>query len=212
MKIFKYIQNTIKRQFLAGLLVIVPLIITYLVLRFLLTTVDGILAPYLQKALGYAIPGLGIIVSVLLILLAGALTRGVIGRRMIYYWEKLLISLPLVRTIYSAAKQLLISIAGPQSDKFQRVVIVPYPRIGVYALAFVAQDVDISVSGEQDQFMSVFIPSTPTPFTGFVVIVNKRDIYPTDINIEEAIKFLVSGGIAVPESMLPNELKKSQVS
>jgi len=131
---------------------------------------------------------------------------------MIYYWEKLLISLPLVRTIYSAAKQLLISIAGPQSDKFQRVVIVPYPRIGVYALAFVAQDVDISVSGEQDQFMSVFIPSTPTPFTGFVVIVNKRDIYPTDINIEEAIKFLVSGGIAVPESMLPNELKKSQVS
>ena len=70
---------------------------------------------------------------------------------------------------------------------------------------------DISVSGEQDQFMSVFIPSTPTPFTGFVVIVNKRDIYPTEINIEEAIKFLVSGGIAVPNSMLPKELKNSQV-
>ncbi|MCK4857180.1 MAG: DUF502 domain-containing protein, partial [candidate division Zixibacteria bacterium] len=110
MSLFGYIRNTLKRYFLSGILVIVPLVVTYLVLRFLLTSVDGILSPLLIKILGYSIPGLGILVSILIILLAGILTRGVIGSRLVSYWERFLAALPLVRTIYSPAKQLLVSI------------------------------------------------------------------------------------------------------
>ncbi len=208
MSLFGYIRNTLKRYFLSGILVIVPLVVTYLVLRFLLTSVDGILSPLLIKILGYSIPGLGILVSILIILLAGILTRGVIGSRLVSYWERFLAALPLVRTIYSPAKQLLVSIAGPQTEKFDRVVIIPYPRQGVYAFAFAAEAVSLRQSGVKGEWVAVFLPSTPTPFTGFVVMVNKKDIIPTDITIEEAIKFLVSGGIAVPEQLIPESAKE----
>lgn len=210
MGLFGYIRQVLRRYFVSGILVIVPLIITYLVLRFLFTSIDGILSPWLEKWLGYYRPGLGILVTLLLILLAGILTRGIVGSRLINYWEKFLTALPLVRTIYSAAKQLLISVAGPQTGDFNRVVIVPYPRVGVYAFAFAAESVSLEKSDIEGDYVAVFIPSTPTPFTGFVVIVNKEDIYPTDITIEEAIKFLVSGGIAIPERLLPEKLRQRQ--
>ncbi|MFH2056959.1 MAG: DUF502 domain-containing protein [bacterium] len=208
MGLFGYIRQILRRYFVSGILVIVPLIITYLVLRFLFTSIDGILSPWLEKWLGYYKPGLGILVTLLIILLAGVLTRGLIGGRLVHQWEKLITALPLVRTIYSAAKQLLISVAGPQTGEFNRVVIVPYPRVGVYAIAFSSESVDLSKSGIEGDYVAVFIPSTPTPFTGFVVIVNKEDVHPTDITIEEAIKFLVSGGIAVPTRLLPENLRQ----
>jgi uncharacterized membrane protein len=210
MGLFGYIRQVIRRYFVSGILVIVPLIITYIVLRFLFNSIDGILSPVLANWLGYYKPGLGILVTVLLILLTGILTRGLVGSRLVHYWEKLLAALPLVRTIYSAAKQLLISVAGPQTGEYNRVAIVPYPRVGVYAFAFVAGSVTLENAKIEGEHVAVFIPSTPTPFTGFVVIVNKEDIHPTDITIEEAIKFLVSGGIAVPQRLLPEKLRQQQ--
>jgi uncharacterized membrane protein len=211
MNLFGYIKNTLKRYFVSGILVIVPMVVTYLVLLFLLTSIDGILSPLVMKVFGYTVPGLGILVSILLIMLAGILTRGVVGGRLVYYWEKFLHALPLVRTIYSPAKQLILSIAGPQTEKFNRVVVIPYPRQGVYSLAFAAEEVDLTGRGIEGEFVSVFIPSTPTPFTGFVVMVNKEDLHPIDITIEEAIKFLVSGGIAVPDKLLPEGIRNQQI-
>ncbi len=211
MNLFGYIKNTLKRYFISGILVIVPLVITYLVLRFLLTSIDGILSPLVMKVFGYSVPGLGILVSILIILLAGILTRGVVGGRLVHYWERFLQALPLVRTIYSPARQLILSIAGPQTGKFNRVVVIPYPRPGVYCFAFAAKEVDLASRGIEGEFISVFIPSTPTPFTGFVVMVNKADLHPIDISIEEAIKFLVSGGIAVPDKLLPEGLRNHQL-
>jgi uncharacterized membrane protein len=212
MQLLGYIRQLLRRYFVSGILVIVPLIITYLVLRFLFTSVDGILSPWLAKWLGYYKPGLGILVTVMLIFLAGILTRGLIGSRLVGHWERFLTALPLVRTIYTAAKQLLISVAGPQTGDFNRVVIVPYPRLGVYAFAFAAENITLEKTGVEGDYVAVFIPSTPTPFTGFVVMVRKDDIHPTDITIEEAIKFLVSGGIAVPNQLLPEKLREQQVS
>jgi uncharacterized membrane protein len=208
---FGYIKLTLKKYFLSGLLVIVPLVITYLVLSFLLTSIDGILSPLLIRIFGYTIPGLGILVSLLLILLAGVLTRGVVGSRLLGYWEQFLSAVPLVRTVYSPAKQLLVSIAGSETEKFDRVVFIPYPRKGLYAFAFAAEEISLDQRGIDGEYVAVFVPSTPTPFTGFVVLVRKDEIVPTDINIEEAIKFLVSGGIAVPDSLLPEKLRSRHI-
>ena len=206
MSILGYIKNSIKRYFLSGILVIVPLIITYVVLRFFLSAIDGILSPLLIRYLGYDVPGLGIVITIIIVFVAGILTRGVLGRGAVSIWERFLSSLPLVRTIYSAAKQLLISVAEPKESMFQRVVIIPYPRLGMYCFAFAANEVVLDSFGVIGDYVAVFIPSTPTPFTGFLVMVKKDEVYPTNISVEEAVKYIVSGGIVVPEVMLPPQI------
>jgi uncharacterized membrane protein len=206
MSILGYIKDSIKRYFLSGILVIVPLIITYVVLRFFLSSIDGILSPLLVRYLGYDIPGLGIVITIIIVFVAGILTRGVLGRGAVSIWERFLSSLPLVRTIYSAAKQLLISVAEPKKSMFQRVVIIPYPRLGMYSLAFAANEVTLDRYGAIGDYVAVFIPSTPTPFTGYMLMVKKEEVFPTNMSVEEAVKFIVSGGIVVPEVMLPNQI------
>jgi len=211
MSILGYIRSGIKRYFLSGILVIVPLIITYVVLRFFLSSIDGILSPLLVRYLGYDIPGLGIIITIAIIFLAGILTRGVLGRGAVSLWERFLNSLPLVRTIYTAAKQLLISVAEPKESMFQRVVIIPYPRLGMYSLAFAANEVTLDRQGLSGDYVAVFIPSTPTPFTGYMLMVKKDEVYPTTMNVEEAVKFIVSGGIVVPELMQPRQIRQNGI-
>jgi uncharacterized membrane protein len=206
MSILGYIKDSIKRYFLSGILVIVPLIITYVVLRFFLSSIDGILSPLLVRYLGYDIPGLGIVITIIIVFVAGILTRGVLGRGAVSIWERFLSSLPLVRTIYSAAKQLLISVAEPKKSMFQRVVIIPYPRLGMYSLAFAASEVTLDRYGAIGDYVAVFIPSTPTPFTGYMLMVKKEEVFPTNMSVEEAVKFIVSGGIVVPEVMLPHQI------
>ena len=212
MSIFSHIKVAIKKYFLSGLLVIVPLIITYFVLRALLSAIDGILSPLLIKYLGYEIPGLGFVIVIVLIFAAGILTRGVIGRELLNIWENLLSKLPFVRTIYGAARQLLVSVAEPKGGVFKRVVIIPYPRVGMYCFAFAASELSLDNRREEGNYVSVFIPSTPTPFTGYVVMVKKEEVYPADISVEEAIKFIVSGGIIVPEKMNPRSESEIQAS
>ena len=197
------LSKIFKKYIVAGVLVIVPLIITYVVLRFLLSSIDGLLSPALIKYLGYDIPGLGIVIVILLIIVTGVLTHGVIGRQMVSIWDRLLGRVPFVRTIYLASKQLLQSITNPQESMFQRVVIVPYPRSGMYTLAFASSEVTLDSVPGNGSFVAVFVPSTPTPFTGFTYLVKKEEVYPTNISVEDAVKFIVSGGIVTPDSILP---------
>jgi uncharacterized membrane protein len=206
MGLFRFIKVSMKKYFLSGLLVTVPLIITYLVLKALFGAVDGILSPIIIKLLGRDIPGLGIIATLILILIAGVLTRGFIGSSLIKQWDKIMAILPLVRTVYSAAKQLVVTIVGEKTELFQRVVIIPYPRQGIFTLGFAVNEVSQRAIGLDAEHVAVFIPSSPTPFTGYVVIVNKDEIYPTTINVEEAVKFLVSGGIALPQELRPSRV------
>lgn len=197
------LSKIFKKYIIAGVLVIVPLIITYVVLRFLLSSIDGLLSPALIKYLGYDIPGLGIVIVILLIIITGILTHGVIGRQLVSLWDRLLGRVPFVRTIYLASKQLLQSITNPQESMFQRVVIVPYPRSGMYTLAFASSEVTLDSVPGNGSFVAVFVPSTPTPFTGFTYLVKKEEVYPTNISVEDAVKFIVSGGIVTPDSILP---------
>lgn len=206
--IVKIISETLKRWFLAGILILVPAVVTYLVLAFLFQKVDNLLLPAIETFLGYHIPGLGILILILLILLLGGMARSVIGRRLVGLWEKLLIRLPIIRTLYSASKQLLETFAVPDTSAYSRVALVEYPKEGVYVLAFLARPTTLAKAKIAGDYSAVFIPSTPTPFTGFVAMIHKNSIFPIEITIEDALKFIVSGGIATPEQFLiDNDIK-----
>ena len=189
----------LKRHFISGVLVVVPMILTYIVLKFLFEAIDGILQPILFKLFGYYVPGLGIFTSILLILLAGFFTRNIIGATIYRTGDRMLARLPIIRPIYSAAKQLLEAITMPGVSSFKEVVLIEYPRKGAYALSFVSKRIQIEIDGRLKDFVSVFVPSTPTPVSGMVIMLPAEEAIPIDMTIEEGVKFLVSGGVASPE-------------
>jgi uncharacterized membrane protein len=198
----KFIVSVVRNRFLAGVLVIVPLVISIQVLIFLFTTLDGYLSPIIAKYTGYRIPGFGLLITLLLILLVGVIARSVMGARLVKVFEDFLVKLPVIRTVYSPARQLLETFTQQSTSSHNRVALVEYPRKGAWTIGFLSRDVDLSTGGIDGSYKAVFIPSTPTPFTGYVVILPSQDVRLTDIQFEDAVKFLVSGGIACPESML----------
>lgn len=191
--------DTVKRYFISGVLVVVPVILTFIVLRFLFQAVDGILETYLHDILGYYRTGLGVLTIALLILLFGVLTRNWIGRRIYRAGDRLLVRMPVIRPIYSAAKQLLEAVATTaEGGSFKEIGLVEYPRKGSYQMCFVSRRLELNIGGERRRFMSVFVASTPTPVSGMVVIVPADEVVLLDMTVEDGIKFLVSGGVASP--------------
>jgi len=207
MSIMSKIGTVIKRHFVSGLLVTVPLIVTYFVLRFLFSTLDGLLNPIMYDLLGYDIPGLGAVVTLLLILLAGIITTNFIGARVFHLSDRILGRLPLVRIFYTATKQLVDSVLAPKERAFSDVVLVEYPRKGLFVIGFLSNRCRIVRETEETGVSLVFVPSTPTPFSGMVVAVPDEDVYRVDLTVEAAVKLLVSGGIAAPELIKLNKLK-----
>ncbi len=197
----RQILDTVRRMFVSGILVTVPVIVTVVVLHFLFRQIDGLLSPVLEQFLGYSIPGMGLIATLALILLAGILVRNVIGSRVFAFWELLLIRTPLVRAVYSAAKQLVEAVAVPERKAFDRPVLIEYPRRGSYAVGFRAAHTQMTDGPTPGELIAIFVPNTPTPVTGFVILVPKDEVYELGISNEEAIKMLVSGGIATPPTL-----------
>jgi len=198
--IFKMAQDVLRRQFLSGMLVVVPLILTYVVLRFLFDVIDGILSPYIFKFLGYSIPGLGIIFTILIIILTGFFVRSIVGASIYKRGDNLLTKMPIVRIFYLAAKKLIEALAKPSNEAFKEVVMFEYPRHGIWAIGFLTSKIKF-VNGEADQqqeLIGVFVPSTPTPVSGFVIFAPRKDVVTLDLTIEAGLKLLVSGGIVAP--------------
>lgn len=207
---FLSIYDILKKYFLSGVLVVVPVILTFLVIRFLFEAIDGLLQPVLHELLGYFIPGLGVVTTVLLILLAGILSRNYVGKFLYRLGDNILAKLPLTRPIYSAAKQLIEAIASDESGVFQETGLVEYPRKGVFALCFVSHRFQLTKNGKTRDMVSVFVPSTPTPVSGMVIIVPPEEVTLLDMTVEEGIKFLVSGGVASPDVL--KEARSKEVS
>lgn len=207
---FLSIYDILKKYFLSGVLVVVPVILTFLVIRFLFEAIDGLLQPFLHELLGYFVPGLGVVTTVLLILLAGILSRNYVGKFLYRLGDNILAKLPLTRPIYSAAKQLIEAIASDESGVFQETGLVEYPRKGVFALCFVSHRFQLTKNGKTRDMVSVFVPSTPTPVSGMVIIVPPEEVTLLDMTVEEGIKFLVSGGVASPDVL--KEARSKEVS
>jgi uncharacterized membrane protein len=208
MTLHNTVFSILKRHFVSGVLVVVPLILTYLVLKFLFETVDGILQPILHTAFGYYVPGLGVVTTILVIILAGFFTRNIVGARLYRLGDRVLVRMPIIRPIYSAAKQLLEAVALPTTQSFKEVALVEYPRRGVWALCFIANQVRVGTDESSRESVSVFVPSTPTPISGIVIIVPAEEVLRVAMTVEEGVKFLVSGGVASPSTIAlrPNNL------
>ncbi len=203
--------NHLKGKLAAGLLVVIPVGVTIFILRFLFNLADGVLAPYIQDAAeflfgeeGRYIPGLGMIVGLLAIYFSGLVASNVFGRRMVDTWDRLLARIPLVKSIYTSSKQLMQVFSKSGRDSFRKAVYVEFPKSGSYSLAFITNTV-LAASGKR--YYTCFIPTSPNPTSGYVLILEENSVYPTSFSVEEAMKVIMSGGMVVPEQILSEKLQ-----
>ncbi len=193
----------LRSLFLAGILVIVPVIVTYLALRLLFHSVDNVLGPWIGRVLHKQIPGLGLAATILLIFLMGLLATNFLGRWLIAVGERVFASVPLVRNIYNAAREIVHALAMPREKQpFKEVVLVEYPRKGLYAYAFVTAYTTLRrPEGGTELMAHVMVPSTPIPTTGWILIVPVRELIYLDLGIDAALRALFSAGAAAPQEL-----------
>ena len=196
-----------RRFFLTGLLVTAPIIITiyvtWLVITFIDTKVANLLPEYLdfRKALPFQVPGLGLFIVIFVITFIGAITPGLIGRNLLKLGEMILFKTPVIRTIYSSIKQIMETVMSTNSKSFKEVVLVEYPRKNIWVIAFVTSSIkgEIDKSIRNADLVSIFVPTTPNPTSGFLLFVSKKDLIYLKMPVEQAVKLVISGGIVVPK-------------
>jgi len=199
----KSLLGQLRTTFLRGIGVIIPLGLTYWFFRALLNAVDGILSPLLEQWLGRHVPGLGFAAMVLLILLVGVITRNIAGRLLFTWFENFVRSIPFVRSVYSAVKDLVGAfILEDKSKTFRQVVMVEYPRPGLFCLGFVTNEMPFDrPDGSTVEFVNVYIPNPPNPTSGMLILVPRADAVPLNLSIEEGLKLVLSGGIVLPRRL-----------
>jgi len=194
-----------KKYLIAGLLVWMPLGITFLVVRAIVDFLDRslLLLPHAYQPdnlLGFHIPGFGVILAVVMVLTTGMIVANFLGRRIVVAWESLLARIPVVRNLYAGIKQVLEAVFAADGKSFRKVLLVEYPRKGVWSLAFMTSsnlgEVQEKTAGD---VVSVFIPTTPNPTSGFVLMVQKSEVIEMDMTVEEGLKMIISMGVVVPK-------------
>ncbi len=197
-------MKQLRRYLVAGLLVWIPLGVTILIGGFIVRLMDRSLRFIPEQYrpeewLGFAIPGLGIILTLLVVLITGLLAANFVGRSLVSFWESLLERIPIVRTVYSAAKKFAEVVFSESSQSFKKVLLIEYPREGLYSLAFqTATDLGEVQGRTGEPVVCTFVPTTPNPTSGYIIIVPKKDIIELDMEIDEAFKMIVSLGVVVP--------------
>jgi uncharacterized membrane protein len=188
----------LRRYFLVGLVVIAPVGLTAVVLRWIFETVDAILGEPLQAALKVRIPGLGFVLLGLVVLGVGWVVHRAVGRRLLQTWNQTLVRFPVAGRLYNAASQIIQGLASDRARIFKRTVLVPYPTDGLWAVGFVTSEEAPAVSALVGvPCVNVFVPTTPNPTSGFLLVVPRDRLVKIDVQIEDAMKFIISAG-AVP--------------
>lgn len=197
-------MQRLRRYFIAGLLVWLPIVTTSVVLMFAIRLIDRtllLLPPKFrpESLIGFEIPGLGVILTVILLLFTGLIVANFFGRRLVAAWESLLARIPLVRTLYGAVKQITVSLFADASQSFREVVLVEYPRRGLWMLAFVTGETPKQFQKEVGQdLINIYVPTTPNPTSGFYIMVPPSDIRRLDIPVEVGLKMILSAGVVNP--------------
>lgn len=194
----------IKRYFITGLLIWVPLAITFWVLSLIVGALDQSLyllpeAIHPQRLLGFAIPGAGAVLTLAMILLTGLLAANFIGQKLVSWWEKLLARIPVVNSVYNSVKQVSDTIFSPNGNAFRKAVLVNYPHQESWTIAFLTGqpggDVINHLVGEH---VSVYVPTTPNPTSGFFLMLPANKIVELDMTVDEALKYIISMGVVAP--------------
>lgn len=197
---FGALYTLLRSYFLTGIIVLVPVAATMYVTFYLFIFADGILGEAVSKIMGYQIPGIGLMSTVFLFIMAGMVAQNVFGRRLLRWMDISLQSLPFVRSLYVGIKQVSDILFQQQQSEFQRVVMVEYPKENCWAIGFVTGDFPVSLTpgGFPGDMVCVFVPTTPNPTSGYLLMLSKSKVVDTAIGIEEAMKMIISGGLVKP--------------
>lgn len=200
------LRSRLRTLLIGGLLILAPAYLTIYVLLLLFRFMDGIFAPLIDKTLstfleepGIHIPGLGLVLTLSVILFLGWLSTGVVGRRIIASVEAFIGRIPVAKSVYGATKGVLQAVSRDQADAFKRVVLIEYPRRGMYGIGFVTGGpARWGQAPHDEELIPVFVPTTPNPTSGYLLLVPQRDLIDCPMTIEEGIKTVISGGILPP--------------
>lgn len=193
-----------KRYFITGLLIWVPLGITFWVLRLLIGTMDQtllLLPAHLrpEAIFGFYIPGFGVILTLLVVFLTGLFTTNIIGQRLLMFWEGLLSRIPVVKSIYYSVKQVSDTLFSSNGEAFRKALLVQYPREGSWTVAFLTGQPGGDVANHLDgDHVSVYVPTTPNPTSGFFLIMPRQDVIELDMSVDDALKYIISIGVVPP--------------
>jgi uncharacterized membrane protein len=189
----KKLKNFFKKNFITGLLVVVPVGVTAFVLKGLLGWIDNILGDIPGYVTGLKFPGLGIITLILFILLIGMISANYFGNRIVRFWDEFMQKVPLVRGVYSTVKQVMQTFSVKHN--FHGVALVEYPRAGCYSIGFVTGDIAGGSMGLTGNYQTVFVPTTPNPTAGFLLILPEAEVRHLDMSVEQGMKFIISLGL-----------------
>lgn len=195
-------MGALRRYLMAGVAVSVPILVTWLVVKWLIEVSDqalSLLPPaFNSEALfGIHIPGLGVVVALVVLILIGALTTNFIGNRLMRWFDALLARVPVVRSVYGALKQLMEAVLGKDGRAFRQVVLVPFPQAGHWTIGFVTCETTLPIPGDETK-VAVFVATTPNPTSGWLLFVNQSELVVLDMSVEEGMKLVVSGGMINP--------------
>ena len=211
-------MGTLRKYLIAGLLVWLPLTVTIIIISFLIDLLDRtllLLPPeYRPEAiLGFAVPGFGVVLAVAVLILTGMLAANLLGRRLVTIWEAILSRIPLVRSIYNSAKQITTTVLSSEGKSFRKVVLVEYPRKDTWSMGFLTNDhIAINSHKISGEMCAVFIPTTPNPTSGFIIMLPKDDVIELDVNIETGFKYIISMGVIIPDHPIPEIFHANKVA
>ena len=197
-------MSSLRKWLFAGLLVLVPLIITVGVLNWVVQTLDLTLnilpaAWQPEMLLGFYIPGIGVVFALLVVLLIGALTSNFIGNKLMGWWDGLLNRIPVVRSIYSAVKQVSDTLFSEKGNAFRKALMIQWPREGTWTVAFLTGAPGANVAKHLDgEHLCVYVPTTPNPTSGYMMMVKASDCIELDMSVDEALTYVISMGVIVP--------------
>jgi uncharacterized membrane protein len=205
----------LRAYFFAGILVTAPIGITIYLAWWVVRWVDESVLPFLppmynpETYLPFSLPGIGLVVLIIFLTAIGAITAGMIGRMVVGYSERVLTRMPVIRSVYSATKQIFETMLAHKSTAFREVVLVEFPRTGMWSIGFITGVTEGEVQELTDEeVLNVYIPTTPNPTSGYLCFVARSDVYPLSMSVEEGIKMVVSGGLVIPPDRRPPERRK----
>ncbi|MBS4008819.1 MAG: DUF502 domain-containing protein [Clostridium sp.] len=193
-------MRLLRRIFLTGLAILLPAIISIYVLGLTFNWADSLLGNLLRQYLGVRIPGLGFLITVSAILFVGLVANNVFGSRVLKMVENAFASIPLIKPIYTATRQIIDGFSAQRKSVFESVAMIEYPRKGIYGIGFITSSGlgEVQEKTAQD-VVALFVPTTPNPTSGFLLLVPREELIPLEMSVEEALKLIISGGVIVPE-------------
>lgn len=208
---FSSFKKDVRKRILTGLLLILPIYVTYFVVKFLFGFIGGTLAPVIKKVLQFysvappkssldefIITFFGLILTFVALYFIGIFAANFVGRAIISYFENLLTKTPIIKNIYSSVKQIIHAVSLPGRQAFKRVVLVDFPKEGAKSIGFVTSETQYN---KEQKYITVFIPTTPNPTTGFLIFVPEDAVIDTTLTVEDAFKTLFSGGVLTPKDI-----------